>query len=369
MNNSRNISAHRQLFDSTLSTTIDVAYITISVAGTVLNSLICLLFYKDKSLRKPFHILLLNLSLANMLSAFAIQPYVWIDFTKLGGNSAAGSLCAISVGLVFFLSTGLTTLLTLSAITVFRYLGIVRNYQGKLVTSKFIVASICVMTWVIGALSNIINGLSFQYNEYEAICYRKWPKEINVNLYTLLTTVLFALIPTLTTIICYIVLAIHVWKRSFEAHEQNIAAVRARKRVTLLVGLLILALTICWYPLMLVWILGKAFSYFPEGPDGEYKRQRLLRVTTILALFNSVLDPFIYIFSCPEYRKSITKFIFAKWRRKVSSSSGSYRVDFIGVAREFRHRGARSTFSTKGCGRGEISPDKGVAHITIDDQG
>ena len=40
-----------------------------------------------------------------------------------------------------------------------------------------------------------------------------------------------------------------------------------------------------------------------------------------------------------------------------------------GVAREFRQGGARPDFPTKGCGRGEIFPDKGVAHITIDDQG
>ena len=322
MNSSWNTSVHRQLFDLPLTTTIDAVYITISVAGIIFNSIICLLFHKDKSLRKPFHILLLNLSLANMFSAFAVQPYIWIDFTKLGGNSAARFLCAISVGLVFFMTSGLTTLLTLLAITVFRYLGIVRSYQGRLVTSKSIAASICVMTWLVGALSNVINGLSFQYNENEAICYRSWPKEVNVNLYSWLTTLFFALTPILTTVVCYIALAIYVWKKSFEAPEQNIAAVRARKRVTILVGFLILALTICWFPLMSVWILGKTFRHLFEGPDGEYKKQRLQRVTTIFALFNSVLDPFIYIFSSPEYREGIAKLIFAKWRRKLATISG-----------------------------------------------
>ena len=40
---------------------------------------------------------------------------------------------------------------------------------------------------------------------------------------------------------------------------------------------------------------------------------------------------------------------------------------YRGVAREFRQGGARPNFPTKGCGRGEIFPDKGVAHVTLDD--
>ena len=44
-------------------------------------------------------------------------------------------------------------------------------------------------------------------------------------------------------------------------------------------------------------------------------------------------------------------------------------ITIRGVAREFRQGGARPNFPTKGCGRGEIFPDKGVVHITIDDQG
>ena len=321
MNISGNMVVKRHLFGSKLSTAIDVIYMSLSVADIICNSLICLLFYKDKSLRKPFHVLLLNLSLADMSSAFTIQPYIWIDFTKLEGSSESGFLCGSSVGLMFFMGSGLTNILTLSAITVMRYLGIVRNYQGRLVTSNTIITSFCIVTWVIGAATNIPNGLSFHYNKLEAICYRQWPKGINGNLYSILTTFMFMVFPILTMIICYIALAVHIWKRSFKAPGQNIAAVRARKSVAMLVGLLILAFIICWSPFFTTWILGRSFNYFPEGADGEYKRQRWLRVGMIFALFNSVLDPFIYTFSSPEYRNGIIQLISAPWRMKVSTRS------------------------------------------------
>ena len=321
MNSSGNTVVHRELFNSTLSIAIDAVYISISVVAVIFNSLICLLFYKDKSLRKPFNILLINLSLADISLALTIQPYIWIDFTKLRGNSEAGFLCAISVGLMFFLISGIANILTLSAITVIRYLGIVKNYQGRVITSNIIASSFCVVTWIIGAGTNTPNGLSFQYNENEAICYRKWPKGINGNLFSLMTTFIFMVVPILVMIICYIALVVHIWKRSLNAPERNIAAVRARKSVAMLVGLLILAFILCWSPFFATWILGRSFKYFPEGAAGEYKRQRWLRVSMISALFNSVLDPFIYTFSSQEYRKGVLQLICAPWRRKVSARS------------------------------------------------
>ena len=321
MNGSGTSAGHRHLFNSKWSKTIDAIYVTISVTDIICNSFICLIFYKEKSLRKPFNILLLNLSLVDMSLAFAIQPYIWIDRTKLGGNNAARFLCACSVGLTFFMTSGIANILTLSAITVFRYLGIVRNCHGRFISSNTIAAGICILTWVIGAVANIPNGLSFQYNEVEAICYRKWPNCIDGGLYSLLTTLFFALFPIVLAIICYAALVIHIWKRSFEPPGRNIAAIRARKRVAMLVGFLILTLILCWSPLFLVWILGRAFSYFPDGADGEYERQRLLRLAAIFILLNSVLDPFIYIYSSPEYRKGVLQLICIPWRRKVAAGS------------------------------------------------
>ena len=321
MASSGNTTVDRQLFGGTVSRAIDATYVTVSFVAIICNTLICLLFYKDKSLRKPFHIHLLNLALSNLLAAITIQPYIWIDFTKIGGNSAASFLCASSVGLVFFMTSALANVLTLSAITVMRYLSIVKNYQGRIVRSKTIAVCFCAMTWMIGIATNIPNGMSFQYNEVEAICYRKWPKGMNSSLYIVLTTLVFGLVPTVFTIACYAALVFHIWKRSIDVPGRNIAAVRARKRVAILVGLLILALILCWSPIICLWVLGRTFHFFSEGADDEYERQRWLRIFTLFCLVNSVLDPFIYIYSCSEYREGIKNCIFVLCRRKVSTKS------------------------------------------------
>ena len=321
MNTSESISEHRPFFGNTVSRTINAIYITLSVADIIFNSLICVLFYKDKSLRKPFHILLINLSLVDISSAFTVQPYILIDRINIGSSNASEFLCASSTGQVFFLTSLIVNILTLWAVAVIRYLSIVKNYQGRIVTSNTITVSFCVMTWIIGAATNIPNGLSFQYNKIDAICYRKWPKGINGLVYTLLAALLLGLVPTLHVIICCAALVIHIWKRSIEAPGLNIAAVRAKKKVAILLGLLTFTLILCWTPLSSLWILGEVFDYFPTGADGNFKKQRLQRLLAISALFSSVLDPFIYIFSYSEYRKGIEKFICTPWRRIASARS------------------------------------------------
>ena len=52
---------------------------------------------------------------------------------KLKGNSAVRILFANSAGLLFFMISCTTEVLTIWAIIFFRYLGIVKNYQGGIV--------------------------------------------------------------------------------------------------------------------------------------------------------------------------------------------------------------------------------------------
>lgn len=323
VNRSENALDNRQLFDPTVSKAIDALYIAVSSVDIFCNVLVCMLFYKDKTLRKPFNILLLNLSLADMASALAIQPFVWIDFTKINGyGRSAGFVCASSVGLLFFISCGLTNILTLCAVTVVRYLGIVKNYQGSIVTSNAIITKYCVLTWLIGFATNIPNALSFQYNSTQAICYRQWPSGINGNLYSMLTTLFFMVIPIVLMITCYCALAMHVWRRSLDLPGSNIAASRARKSVAVLLGFLILAFITCWSPFFTIWILGRSLNYFPKGPRGEYERQRWLKIGMLFALLNSALDPFIYTYSSIEYRKGLRKMLFPKRKAINNGKTG-----------------------------------------------
>ena len=297
----------RRLFSPTATSIINAIYVSTSIAVIVCNMLVVVLFCKDKQMRKPFHILLLNISLTDLFSAVAIQPYVWIDFDDIPLPGHAPLLCAISVGLMLLLACSITNILTLSAVTVLRYLGVVKEYQGHLFKSKRCCIAFCLLAWLTSILTRIPGALSFSYNHKEGICYRDWPRHINGRWYSILTTFFFLMAPFLLMAGTYALLVQHIWKRSRVTNGSNQIALRARRGVAVLLGLLLLTNVVCWFPFSMVWIMGRAFHYFANGIEGEYERQRWLRIAMIFALFNSVLDPFVYVFSSSEYRDRLLK--------------------------------------------------------------
>ena len=304
-------AVERQLFSRAATIAINTTYVLISMADIVCNIFVIILFLKNKRMRKPYHILLFNISLTDLLTAIAIQPYIWIDFSQIESTSAFASfLCAISVGLLFVMVCGVTNVMTLCAVTVLRYLGIVKEYRGSFATSAKLSTAYCLFAWLTGAATRLPGVFSFKYNPNECICYREWPAYVNGTLFSILTSLLFLVIPFALMTSAYVSLALHLWKRSKATDGSNIVSFRARKTVTLLLGLLMLSNTISLTPYFLLWLLGRTTNYFSDGTaDSEYRRQRLLRIAMIFPLLNSVLDPFIYAFSSEEYRKGIWRMI------------------------------------------------------------
>ena len=331
-NSTGNISAttvgqsftRKPLFEQPIDTIITVVYTTISILVVASNLLVCLLFCKDSRMRRPFNIILFNLSLADMISGFAIQPYIWIDYTRITDHGTMGGfLCSVSVGVLGFMYCIATAVLSLCAVTILRYLSIVRNNRGFFVTSTTFATFFCISTWITGLGLTVPSGMSFEYDTNQSTCHRTWPSGVDGGLYSLLTTFIYLLLPIILMTACYTSLVIHIWKRSLEAPDRNIAAVRSRRSVAVLLGLLISTLVLCWTPFSVVWIVGRLFKHFPDGPQGEYERQRWLRIAMIFALINTGLDPFIYVYSSSEYRKGVMKILrIRKNRTDVSTQNG-----------------------------------------------
>ena len=311
MNNTSFLKAthkQRELFSANIAIFLNILYMILSIAAVFNNFIVILVFCRERKLRRPFNIILLNLFVTDMTYTLAMQSYIWIDFTKIKqGGTVAGFMCAISVGLTIPMMCMAVNCLSLAAITVLRYLSIVRNYNGILVTSKNFVIGFCVLSWQTGVIVMMPSALSFKYNHDETICYREWPEGVNSTIYSAVTTIVFFLVFLLIMIASYILLAFHIWKQSMNSSLRGSVAERTKKSISVLLGLLILAVIICWTPLSMVWLLGRTFDHFPKNTDGEFKRQRWLRVAMIFGIANPALDPLIYAYSSSEYRTGLRK--------------------------------------------------------------
>lgn len=302
------VKKHRQLFSPTVTVILNTIYSVICTAGFTNNLLVILVYYKNRSIRRPFNIMLLNLFLADMMTTIAIQPYVWIDFTEITQEGIlARVLCASSVGLVLPTICMTPNAISLFVITVLRYCSIVRGYRGFFTSSKNAMKVLCVFTWIPGCILAVPGALSLRYNHQESICYRKWSFGINGKLFSAITTSFLLVGVLLCLVICYIALAIHVCRQSRSPELDESAAGRAKNSITLLLGLLIFAFIICWFPFYMVWFLGRTFDGFSNDADGEFERQRWIRVACIFTVLNTVFDPFIYAYSSAEYRAAFKR--------------------------------------------------------------
>ena len=304
------IAPHRQreLFSANITILLNALYMILSVAGVLNNFIAILVFCRERTLRRPFNMILLNLFVADMMYSLTMQSYIWIDFTRIKQRGKmAGFMCAISIGMVAPMACMAANYLSLVVITVMRYLSIVRNYSGILVTSKNFIIGICVFSWLTGVVAMMPNALSLKYNHNETICYREWPKGINGIAYSAITTTVFVLAFLLVMIVSYIKLALYIWKQSLNSSIRDSVAERTKKSISVLLGLLILAIVFCWAPFFMIWLLGRTFGYFPKTTNGEFERQRWLRVAMTFAICNPVLDPLIYAYSSAEYRTGLGK--------------------------------------------------------------
>ena len=293
----------------------------LSIAGLLNNIVALIVLYRENALQRPYTIILMNLFTADMLSGLSLQPFIWIDPTRTNSEGVmADIICAISVGFAFFVICMSVNSLSLSALTILRYFTIVRDYHGVFATSNKLAKLYCISTWILGALFMSLLASSAKYSQNERICYREWPKGMNGPLFSITTTILSFGVPALLMVFCYPMLLIRIWTQSRATQLNNSVAARAKKSVAILLGLLILSFFICWTPLFTIWFLGRGFNYYANGKEGEYTRQRSLRICMIFILLNSVLDPLIYALSSSEYRRGFIKLfrlVYSRLRRSA----------------------------------------------------
>ena len=294
------------LFSPVITTLIKAIYTVITSIGIMNNFIAILVFWRVRQLRKPVNVLFMNIFAANMVFCLSSQPYIWVDLGKIGqqGN-AAGLLCSMSVGMAPQMAGLTANVLSLFAVIILRYVSTVHNYQGYFVTSMTFVKVYCIFAWVAGLASTIPNVISLEYDHEELICYRKWPSAINGALYSTIMMITFLIIPLIAMIICYTLLAVHISKQSLALRDSN--AQRVKKRISILLGLLILVFMLCWSPGFIVFILTRAFHYFPKGLKGEFVSQRWMKIAVLFGIVNPAIDPLIFTYSSSEFRAGLVR--------------------------------------------------------------
>ena len=276
------------------------------------NSVVCYIILKHKHIQNTVNMLLLHLSFADIICGISVLPYVFIKLPRTNiKGTAANLICGLTEGLTFFFAASLVNLLTLSILSISRYTLINHPLKQTWRLKKRAVKWLVLLAWLISLGLLVPSGLSFTYSPQDGICWRKWAPGVHPVGYFTATLILGMAIPFLSLTFTYVSTIYTLWfkpaTRRLARSNSRSGVQTHRKRVSVLLGLLIVAYILCWMPFGIYWLLSVALDYFPQTIEGQRKSMKIARITILIALVNTVLDPIVYAFSNRQIKESAMK--------------------------------------------------------------
>ncbi|XP_034042940.1 P2Y purinoceptor 8 [Thalassophryne amazonica] len=294
------------------SVTISVIYIVIMTINLVGNglSLFLLVFYTSP--KTPSIIFMINLNLTDLAVGFALPFQVVYQLQRY--NWTLGDKMCRFMTLMFFTNM-YCSILTMTAIGVDRYLGIVKPMVFRRIRQRKVVAVFsCILMWVL-VLSILYplmtTDLTFIIPELGiTTCFDVLKKDMlpsTLAWVAFLFTLVFILFlfPFCITTFCYVSVICKLSRDSKTEQKEK------AKRLAVIV---LLVFTICFAPNNILLLVHSVLRLFYN--ETIYMAYKL---SLCFSCLNSCVDPFIYYFASKEFRQKLRQIM----KLQTSSSSDS----------------------------------------------
>ncbi|KAK5860929.1 hypothetical protein PBY51_022370 [Eleginops maclovinus] len=316
------------------SITISVIYMIVTVINLVGNGLSMWLLIFRTYPKTPSIIFMINLTLTDMAVGAAL-PFQ-ITYQLQGYDWTLGSMMCSVMTLVFYTNM-YCSILTMMAIGIVRYLGIIlpMRYRDKVGTGKKKIIAIisCMLMWglVLSVLHPLMKtDLTFYIPELKiTTCFDILKREMlpsKAAWATFLFSMVFFLflLPFCVTTFCYVRVILKLAKDSKTAQK---------KRAIHLISVVLLVFTFCFAPNNILLFAHAVLKlFYGQSLYMAYK------LSLCLSCLNSCLDPFIYYFACKEFRQKLRKLMnlssqssadSMKTKHKECSYSAHYNCDSL----------------------------------------
>ncbi|XP_066932112.1 somatostatin receptor type 4-like [Clytia hemisphaerica] len=337
-----------------------IGYVIITIFGISSNLAVCFVILKYRHLRVIVNILILNLAISDIVACLSVYPFIFVDIpaTGLRGRSA-NVLCGITEGLSVFFVVATVSLLTLSVLSISRYIVINHPLRLNWRLKKGSIKYIFTIIWITSAALLIPSSVSFSYNEEKQFCFREWAPGIHSFTYFMFTGLLGFFIPIFSLTFTYCTSVYTLWfKRSnvsntrFSGSSQPPGNMRVKKRVSILLGLLIVVYLLCWMPFAIYWLLSAGIGYYDQSDEKLIEGIRFNRITVFIALCNTVLNPIVYAFTNAHLRTAFWYCLQCKKlnavAQRTSMTGGPTLVSYTAARRHTIHPGSDIELRTMG---------------------
>ena len=309
MNGAQPLSCYWNPTAKNIGTTF--AYCLIFLVALVGNTVIGIIVYKTKTMRKPINFLIVNMAMSDLLVPIFLIPWdiqvLYINSWLIGGPLSQ-ALCK----LVSFLASVsiLVSIQSLVLIAVDRFGAVVFPLRSPLISSKLCLFLI-LANWIIAMA--VLSPYLFAYKlvEYPGglVCEPSW-KEVfgessSFKNYFVSILMIFILIPLVSIAILYIIIYIKLKSQKTPGEQSANAGQQRQQRernVLKLAIAVVLGFAVCWLPFSIDWFI---FRFAPDIYIWSCGFQYFAFFAILMTRVNCAMNPCICFIFCKNYRTGV----------------------------------------------------------------
>ena len=278
----------------------------VSLAG---NTVIGIIVYKTKTMRKPINFLIVNMAMSDLLFAIFRIPWnihrLYINSWLMGGPLGQ-ALCKLS----YFLPrvSIAVSIQSLVLIAVDRFGAVVFPLRSPLFRSKLCPVFI-LATWIIAMAAYSLSLLAVKPFEFQGrfMCLFSWEEAFGESSsyenYLVPIVLIFFLIPLVSIAILYIIIYIKLKSQKIPGEQSANAGQQRQERernVLKMAIAIVLGFAVCCLPFA---IGGPLFFFAPHKWSCGF--QNFLSVAFVMFCGNCAINPCICFIFCRNYREGL----------------------------------------------------------------
>ena len=268
-------------FNRGLSIAAAVVFSVEMILALIANGMVLLItITQRKSWKQSSTIFFTSLILAHLVMALLCMPFLIIFFAD--GEWIFGSTDAETQGtylflILFYLYTALVIVMTVAALSVDRFLFIVKPHLHKRFMRPWVALTLTIITWILVVPLSIVG-------------FFKTSNSICVLIYVILLSVILLGIIFVTSVWTFCFTCRFINNQSVTAGESAYAS--RKKRLFGIFGSMLIVYIICFFPIIIYFIL----DMFIEVPE-EYGL-----VATVCFVFITIANPIVQAYFRPEIK-------------------------------------------------------------------
>ena len=275
-----------------------IAWLTVfgieSVAMVMLNTLVIIIYLRERSLRKRSMYLVTNQAVADMFVGGFVISWCWFlgslcHFWAINNFSTASFVFLLA----FYYFFPLASLLNLTAISLDRTHATFRPFKHRLVKEK-IFAAVIAAVWITAGLFTTSIGLTF-LDEFSTFKFNA----------TFLSYLSFFLLCLLIILVSYLSIAIKIGCGNQHHHHGATNRERKLTKTLFIVTVVSILLTL---PYVFFRILNLV-SFHTVANLSVQAWSRLNLSVFLLFFANSFVNPVLYTFRMPEFKRALFAFL------------------------------------------------------------